>query len=116
MTTTTTYGTWCNRVNEYSVSPDVDVIDYINGGDSDWQELLEKSGALAQIQSEYRQAIQDALPPSISLCGDEFIGPAYPKDGEFDDYPVDEEGGLNLKALIEGIDLEEILNRNDPAT
>lgn len=104
--TTTSYGTWCNQVSPYSTSPDADVLDYINGGDSDWQELLEASGALALIQSEYRDAINAALPDSVSLCGDEFIGPAYPEDGEFDGYPQDEDGALDLKAIIEGLELD----------
>lgn len=115
-TTTTSYGTWCNRVNQYSTSPDSDILDYINGGDSAWQELLDASGALAEIQREYRAAINEALPPSISLCGDEFIGPAYPEDGEFDGYPQDEFGGLDFAAMVEDIDLEPIVERNEPLT
>lgn len=115
-TTTTSYGTWCNQVSPYSTSPDADVVDYIGGGDSDWLELVEKSGALEEMQSDYRAAINEALPPSISLCGDEFIGPAYPEDGEFDGYPIDEYGGLDLKALLEDIDLADIVDRNDPLT
>ncbi|MFD4547235.1 hypothetical protein [Streptomyces sp. NPDC058466] len=115
-TTTTSYGTWCNQVSPYSTSPDVDVLDYINGGDNDWQTLLDESGALERIQSEYRDAINEALPPSISLCGDEFIGPAYPEDDEFDGYPTDDYGSLDLKALLEDIDLGPIVERNDPLT
>lgn len=113
--TTTSYGTWCNRVNTYSTSPDADVLDYINGGDNDWQQLLEASGLLKNIQGEYRDAINDALPPYVSLCGDEFIGPADPDD-EFDGYPVDEHGALDFKAMVEGIDLAAIVERNEPVT
>lgn len=115
-TTTTSYGTWCNRVNQYSTSPDADVLDYINGGDNDWQELLDASGALAQIQADYRAAINAALPDSVSLAGDEFIGPAYPDDNEFDGYPTDEDGVLDFQAIVEGIDLEPIVERNDVLT
>lgn len=115
-TTTTSYGTWCNRVAPFSTSPDVDVIDFINGGDADWREMLEESGALDQIQREYRDAINAALPDDISLCGDEFIGPAYPEDGEFDDYPHDEFDSLDFKAMVEDIDLTEIVERNEPLT
>jgi hypothetical protein len=116
MTTTTSYGTWCNRVNQYSTSPDADVLDYINGGDDDWRELLETSGALECIKSEYRDAIDAALPADVSLCGDEFIGPWQPGDGEFDGYPTDEDGALDFAAMVEGIDLEAIVERNDPLT
>ncbi|MET8585667.1 hypothetical protein ABZX39_33090 [Streptomyces collinus] len=114
--TTTSYGTWCNRVNSFSTSPDSDVNDYINGGDNAWQEMLEESGALDEIKREYRAAIEAALPPSVSLCGDEFIGPADPDEGEFDDYPMDEYGALDFAAIVEEIDLEPIVERNDPLT
>lgn len=114
--TTTSYGTWCNRVNTYSTSPESDVLDYINGGDNAWQELLEKSGALEEIQLEYRQAIDAVLPPSISLCGDEFIGPADPEDNEFDGYLTGEYGDLDFKAMVEDIDLGPIVERNEPLT
>ncbi|WP_399554228.1 hypothetical protein OG582_40600 (plasmid) [Streptomyces anulatus] len=114
--TTTSYGTWCNKVNQFSTSPDSDVLDYINGGDNAWQTRLEESGALELIQDEYREAINAALPDSVALAGDEFIGPAYPEDDEFDGYPTDEHGTLDLKALIEDIDLQPIVDRNDPLT
>ncbi|MEV6165737.1 hypothetical protein AB0L71_28255 [Streptomyces sp. NPDC052052] len=114
--TTTSYGTWTNKVNQYSTSPDADVLDCINGGDSDWRELLEKSGALDEIKQAYRAAIERALPDSVSLCGDEFIGPAHPEDGEFDDYPVDDDGRLDFAGCIEGIDLDEIIEWHDPVT
>lgn len=115
-TTTTSYGTWCNRVAPYSTSPDADVVDYIGGGDSDWLERVEKSGALERMQADYRAAINAALPDSVSLCGDEFIGPAYPDDDEWEGYPVDEDGALDIKACVEDIDLEPIVEANDPVT
>ncbi|MEU9947058.1 hypothetical protein [Streptomyces sp. NPDC047939] len=114
--TTTEYGTWCNRVNAYSSSPDADVLDSINGGDNDWQTRLAESGALELIQAEYREAINDALPDSVSLCGDQFIGPAEPDESEFADYPTDEYGSLDFKAIVEDIDLEPIVERNEPLT
>lgn len=115
-TVTTGYGTWCNQVNQHSTSPDADVLDYINGGDSSWQELLEKSGALADIQAAYREKINEALPPSVSLCGDEFIGPHQPEDDEFDGYPTDKHGSLDIAACIEDIDLAPIVEYYDPLT
>lgn len=115
-TTTTSYGTWCNCVNRFSTSPDADLLDYINGGDADWRQMLDESGALAQIQSEYRDAINAALPDDVSLCGDEFIGPAYPEDDEFDGYPTDDFDSLDFAAMVEDIDLEAIIERNDPLT
>ena len=115
-TTTTSYGTWCNRVNNYSTSPDADVVDSISGGDQDWRERVEKSGALEEMQRAYRRAIDAVLPDDISLCGEEFIGPAYPDDGEFDGYPVDAYGALDFKAMVEDISLDEIIEANEPIT
>jgi len=114
MTTTTSYGTWTNRVNTYSTGPDADVVNYISGGDSDWRERVQTSGALAAMQRDYRAAIEAALPPSVSLCGEEFIGPAYPEPGEFDGYPTNEHGDLDIRAMVEEIDLGEIVERHDP--
>ncbi|GFH34273.1 hypothetical protein [Streptomyces pacificus] len=116
MTTTTVYGTWCSRVSSYSTSPDADVLDYIRGGDTDWRTRLDQSGALAQIQGAYRAAIDAVLPPDISLCGDEFVGPAVPEQGEFDGYPVDDDGRLDFAAMVEEIDLEPIVERYEPLT
>lgn len=117
---TTSYGTWCNQVAPYSTSPDADVDDYIGGGDPEWRELLEKSGALGTIKAAYRQAIEDALPDSVSLCGDEFIGPYYKADeddsDEWDGYPTDDFGSLDIKACVEDIDLEPIVEANDIIT
>lgn len=116
MTTTTSYGTWCNRVNTYSLNPDFDIVDYIGGGDSDWRELIEESGALDRMIAAYRNAIEEALPPGISLCGDEFIGPAYPDDDEFDGYPTDDFGNLDFKAMVEDIDVQAIVEYYEPVT
>ena len=115
-TTTTTYGTWCNRVALYSLSPDSDLVDYIGGGDSDWLERVEKSGALDEMKTAYRAAINAALPAGVSLCGDEFIGPAYPDSDEWEGYPTDEDGNLDIAACVEDIDLQPIVEANDPLT
>lgn len=114
MTTTTSYGTWCNRVNQYSTSPDTDILDYINNGDADWRERLETTGARRRMQEAYRAAIEKALPPDVSLCGDEFIGPAHPEPGEFDGYPRNEFGALDFKAMVADIDVAAIVERHDP--
>ncbi|PVC80536.1 hypothetical protein DBP19_35965 [Streptomyces sp. CS090A] len=116
MTTTTSYGTWTNQINTYSTGPDADVLDYINGGDADWRELLEKSGAFGEMVAAYRAEIEKALPPDVSLCGTEFIGPWQPEPGDFDGYPVDEDGALDIAACLEGIDLEPIIQAHDPLT
>lgn len=114
--TTTSYGTWCNQVAPYSTSPDVDVIDFIGGADSDWQERVEKSGALDEMQRAFRAAIEDALPPSVFLCGDEFIGPWKADDDEWEGYPTDEDGSLDIAACLEDIDLTPIVEACEPIT
>ncbi|MFI5814937.1 hypothetical protein ACIA7S_28760 [Streptomyces sp. NPDC051643] len=114
MTTTTSYGTWGNRVAALSDSPDADVNDYVGTGAPEWREALEASGALDQIKSDYRAAINAALPADISLCGKEFIGPTQPEAGEFDGYPRDENGFLDFAAMVEDIDLAAIVDRHDP--
>ncbi|MEU0670381.1 hypothetical protein ABZ508_33240 [Streptomyces lavendulocolor] len=116
MTTTTSYGYWSARVSIHHNGPDDLVSDYVASGHPEWKDLLAASGALERIHAEYRRAIDTALPADISLCGNEFIGPAHPEDGEFDDCPRDENGALDFAAMVEDIDLAEIIERNEPLT
>ncbi|MGW9371217.1 hypothetical protein ACWGVR_14540 [Streptomyces xanthophaeus] len=107
--TTTDYGTWCNLVNGSETSPETSLNDYLGAEDPDGYDM-------ESIHLAYREAIDAALPPSISLCGDIFIGPAFPDDGEFDGYPADEvTGELDIKAIIEGIglDLGDLFERHE---
>lgn len=99
MTTTTSYGTWCNRVNEFETSPEDGINAYLGDSDADEYDM-------DAIRQAYRDAIDAALPADVSLCGNEFIGPAYPEPGEFDDYPQDEDGALDIRAIIEELDFD----------
>jgi hypothetical protein len=112
--TNTCYGTWCNRVAPFSTSPDDDVIGLVSGGEPEWLDRLESTGALAEMKHAYRVAIEATLPPDVSLCGDQFIGPAYADASDFTGYPVDEHGSLDFKAMVEDIDLDAIVERYDP--
>ncbi len=97
MTTTTSYGTWNNRVQDGELTVEQSV--YVALGDfaSDYD--------LDAVVAGYRAAINEALPSSVSLCGDEFIGPYHAEDADFDGYPTDEETGrLDIKTIVEGID------------
>ncbi|EDY53065.1 hypothetical protein [Streptomyces clavuligerus] len=114
--TTTDYGTWCNQVREDSTSPDDDVTEYALTGDRERCERIEKSGVLEEMQHAYRKAIAAALPPGITLTGDEFIGPAYPEDDEFDAYPHTRAGALDFAAMVEDIDLAPIVEDWEPLT
>lgn len=106
MITTTSYGTWNNHGDAYALTVEASVAEALGGAPNEWCERMENSGAIAKIVSEYRAAIEAALPPSVSLCGDEFIGPAYEAD-------VDWDGELDLTARIEKINLFEIVEHHD---
>lgn len=99
MTTTTSYGTWCNQINGFETSPEDGLNSYLGDQDPDDYDM-------DSIHLAYRRAIDAALPPNVALCGDEFIGPAYPEDAEFDGYPADDDGVLDLKAIVEGLDFD----------
>jgi hypothetical protein len=105
MTTTTSYGTWNNRVEPYAANFATSIYealgDYADGFDLD------------AVEAEYKAAINDALPASVNLCGDEFIGPAYAADCDFTGYPTDEDGRLDIKAIVDSIDFWEIASRHD---
>jgi hypothetical protein len=97
--TTTSYGTWSSLVNTYETSPEDGINAYL--GDADPTEY-----DMDAIYAAYRQAIDDALPADVSLCGNEFIGPAYPEAGEHDDYPQGEDGALDIGTIIEDLDFD----------
>lgn len=102
----TSYGTWCTQVDRYSISVESSVNDAFGDfGPDDYD--------FDTIVDEYREAINAALPQSVALSGDEFLGPYYEKDQDFDDYPTDEDGSLDIKAIVEDIDLWEIIERNE---
>lgn len=97
--TNTSYGTWSNHTNGDELSPEYSLIDYLGSQDPDDYDM-------DSIHMAYHQAINAALPPSVSLAVEEFIGPAEPEPGEFDGYPADRAGGLDIAAIIEGIDFD----------
>lgn len=107
MTTTTSYGTWCNHGDHSNVTVEASVLDFISGGDDEWRDLMESSGALGHVVDDYRDEINDALPEGVRLAGNEFYGPAYEKDFAW-------EGELDIAEIIEEIDLGEIVERHDP--
>ncbi|MEW2635588.1 hypothetical protein AB0903_29115 [Streptomyces sp. NPDC048389] len=102
MSDETLYTTWA-RITGTSNSPDDTVDDFM----TDWVDDHDIEG----IKAAYRNAIDQALPAGVALVGNEFIGPARPEQGEFDGYPVDEYGGLDIAAIVEDVDLGEIAPR-----
>lgn len=106
MSTNTSYGTWNNHGDRLTSNVETTVEDSLNGGSGEWVERMRTSGAIAKIISDYRDAIEAALPPSVSLCGDQFIGPAYEADCDWD-------GDLDISGCIKAIDLYAIVERHD---
>ena len=107
MTTTTSYGTWTNRADNLSLSVDQTVYEALGDYAGDYD--------TAGLTDAYRNAINEALPRSVTLSGDEFYGPYYPADQNFDGYPLDGDGRLDIKAIIDGIDFWALAEKYDRA-
>lgn len=107
MTTNTSFGTWVNHGDNHNVTVEATIADYLSGGDTDWRERVENTGAFDRMATDYRDAINKALPASVSLCGNEFYGPYYEAD-------YDWTGELDIAEIIEGVDLGAIVERHDP--
>jgi hypothetical protein len=97
MTTTTEYGTWADVASEVTVEDTITTAlgDHGAGFDVD------------AIVSDYRAAINAALPTGVVLAGDDFFGPYY--DRVFPGFPVNGDGALDLKAIVDSVDLWEIV-------
>lgn len=104
MVMTTTYGSWSGRVEDSRSA--LTLRDYVDGSLQDEYD----DATTGRIAAAYRDAINAALPDSVQLCGDEFYGPAYPTDDEFDDYPTDE-GRLDIGAVVESVDFWAIVEQ-----
>ena len=112
MSATTTYGHWTTLVDHTSSTLERTVLEFISGADRDWISALKTTGALDRIIADYREAINDALPPGVALSGNEFIGP-FEHDG-WEGYPVTETGDLDIGAIVRSVDLSAIVARHDP--
>ncbi|MET8985805.1 hypothetical protein ABZW49_10190 [Nonomuraea wenchangensis] len=106
MTTTTSYGTWTTRVERLSANFETYVLEAFDSEGPDGFDI-------DAIEADYRNAINDALPDSVSLCGSEFYGPYESEDWAAAGYPTDEDGRLDIKAIVETIDFWEIVARHD---
>lgn len=99
MTITQSYGSY-NTYSRYELT----VEEGVHGALDEMPDI-----DLGKAVQTYRDAINAALPDSVSLCGNEFYGPAYEHDCDFDGYPMDEDGSLDIAAIIDGIDFWEIV-------
>lgn len=99
MSTTTSYGVWKDRVEDADSTVERTVINALADG-------MCGETDTAAIVAAYRDAVNAALPASVELRGEEFFGPAGFEvvDFESDGYPVDEDGGLDIDALVRAVD------------
>jgi hypothetical protein len=107
MTTTTGYGSWNNH-QKHTLTVEQAIADAISGGDTDWLQRMDTSGACDTIATAYREAIQAALPDGLWLTGNEFIG-LHPTDPDYTDDLAD----FDITAAIEDTDLYAIVERWD---
>jgi hypothetical protein len=103
----TSYGSWARKVEHAYLTLE----DTVRGALSDGHAGKTDT---AGIIAAYRQAINDALPAYVNLVGQEFLGPAYEADCDFDGFDLDEDGSLDINAIICAIDFWEIVASFDP--
>lgn len=109
----TTYGTWNNHGDNSALTVEASIANATATAPCEWLERMEEAGAFTKIANKYRTMINAALPDSVCLSGNEFYGPYAPEDQDFEGYPQDKHGALDIKAIIESVDLWEIVGRYD---
>ncbi len=107
MTTTTSYGTWVNHIDCYCPTVEQHVALALEGHAADFD--------IDGLVREYRAAINDALPPSVTLNGDTFYGPYHEADRDFSGYPLTDEGNLDIKTIVESVDFWSLAEKYDRA-
>ena len=95
MITTTSYGSWARYTSGLAMTPRDMVGEVLSEMPDPIIDLVTKA---------YRDRINAALPDSVSLCGDEFYGPAYEADKDFEGYPLTGDGTLDIAAIIDNVD------------
>ena len=73
MTITRSYGSWVRATGSSAFTLDGEVADALLAG-VDFNDYSDEQ--IAAVAGAYRDAINQALPEGVSLCGDEFYGPA----------------------------------------
>ena len=101
---TTSYGTWTSRVDPYSLSVEQTVREALG----DYADQYDVDA----IAADYRQAINQALPEGVSLCGDEFIGPYHSDDATWGP-ELETEGRLNIRVIVESVDFWGIVAKHE---
>lgn len=110
MTITCSYSTWNHRVDKYSLTLEQCVTNaLILSAQSPRSEYSDEE--INAVIDAYRDAINAALPDSVSLCGDQFYGPYIPAVGEFYGYPHDSDGDLDIGEIVAQIDFWAIVEQ-----
>lgn len=104
--TTTSYGTWCTKVDDLALTVEQTIYETIGNADE---------YDIDAIAADYRAAINEALPEGVTLAGNEFIGPYYAEDATWGPELEDEDGRLDIKAIVLGVDLWAIAAKHEIA-
>ena len=105
MIVTTSYGTWANRVDPRALTVEQTIYETLGGYAGDYD--------IDAIAADYRDAINMALPEGVVLAGDEFIGPYYAEDATWGPELEDEDGRLDIKAIVDSVDLWAIVAKHE---
>ena len=103
---TTSYGTWCTEADHSSTTVEDSVLKAFG---SYGPEAFD----FEAIVSGYREAINEALPSSVSLCGNEFIGPVLNEQVTNDE--LIELIELDIKSVVDNVDFWAIVAKHEIA-
>jgi hypothetical protein len=111
-------GSWASRIAHGGVSIDWEVAAALD------DELVSlglddevSQDTVDAVCAAYRAAINAALPPGVTLAGNEFYGTVEADD--YQGYPTDEDGRLDLNEIVASVDfwaIAEPLLAASPAT
>lgn len=95
---TTEYGSWQNLGDSYALTVEQTVSDALGDYAADYD--------VVRLTAAYREKINEVLPPGVSLCGNDFIGP-YGGTVDGVDSPHAEK--LDIPTLVGEVDLWELV-------
>jgi len=105
MIVTTSYGTWANRVDPRALTVEQTIYETLGDYAGDYD--------IDAIAADYRDAINEALPEGVALAGNEFIGPYYAEDATWGPELKDKDGRLDIKAIVDSVDLWAIVAKHE---
>lgn len=98
---TTSYGSWQNHGDKWNLTVAATIETAFGDFGSDGYDV-------EAIESDYRDAVNAALPAGVSLCGEDFYGPACSRNG-CEGCEACGRGRPSLSDIIESIDLWAII-------